>query len=425
MNKGSKFQLFVFTALIAGSAVISFGQPKRAPRVFLLDRELLVRRQTEAADPDMAGPAVRAALAKIDADAKRSLSAVIDPVTAKDAAPPSGDKHDYMSQAPYFWRNPKTADGMPYIRRDGERNPEIAKFPDHGSMDKMIDAVDHLSLGYYLTRNEAYAGKAAEILRMWFIDPKTKMNPNLDFAQAIPGQNTGRGIGIIETRGLVRVVDAVGLLDGSRAWKEDDQTQIVRWFEKYLAWLMDSKNGRDEEEAKNNHGTFYDVQAASFALFAGKTDLAKHILDTAKNKRIAVQIEPDGRQPLELARTKSWSYSTMNLDGLVSLAQLGDTAGVDLWSFQTADGRGIRKAIEFLEPYARGGNKWTFEQIEPLRPESLYTIMRRAARGYRDEKYSAFMQAVPKPPDSDRSSILVQEPATGRTPAQSAVGPKR
>ena len=174
----------------------------------------------------------------------------------KQAVPPSGDKHDYMSQAPYFWRNPKTVDGFPYIRRDGERNPEIKKYPDHDLMDKMVGAVEQLSLGYYFTGRQEYADKAGEILRLWFIDAKTKMNPNLEFAQAIPGLNTGRGIGIIETRGLARVVDSIGLLEGSRSWSKTDQKGLENWFGSYLKWLTDSKNGRDEGEAKIITGHF-------------------------------------------------------------------------------------------------------------------------------------------------------------------------
>src|ERR1700694_2457580 len=172
------------------------------------------------------------------------------------------------------------------------------------------------------------------------------MNPNLEYAQFIPGVNTGRGIGLIETRGLTDVVDAIGLLAGSKAWTSTDQRGLEEWYGKFLRWMLESKNGQEENAAKNNHGTYYDVQATSFALFLGKNDLAKQIVETSKQKRIALQIEPDGRQPLELVRTKAWSYSNGNLDGLMLLGRPGENVRADLWNYQTPDGRGIRHALE-------------------------------------------------------------------------------
>src|SRR5262249_17228397 len=163
--------------------------------------------------------------------------------------------------------------------------------------------------------DEAYAVRAAQLLRVWFLDPATRMNPNLQYAQAIPGVNTGRGIGLIETRGLAQVVDAVGLLAGSNALTGADQRGLQEWFAGFLRGMVKRKNGRDEAAAKNNHGTYFDLQAASFALFLGRNELAVNILQSARQKRIATQIEPDGRQPLELVRTKAWSYSVGNLQG--------------------------------------------------------------------------------------------------------------
>src|SRR5262245_28104470 len=262
------------------------------PRVFLLDIKFLesVRYRLNKNEQDL-----MPALARLRDDARKAMSAGPFSVVDKTATPPSGDKHDYMSQAPYFWPDPNTPTHLPYIRRDGERNPEINKYPDHQNMDKMVAAVETLALEYYFDSDEACAEQAGRLLRAWFIDPATRMNPNLEYAQAIPGINTGRGIGLIETRGLIRVVDAVGLLAGSKSWNQSDQRGLKQWFGKFLQWMLDSKNGRDESAAKNNHGTYYDVQVASFALFVGRKDLAVSVLRAAARKRIEAQIEPDGR----------------------------------------------------------------------------------------------------------------------------------
>src|SRR2546430_16924291 len=150
--------------------------------------------------------------------------------------------------------------------------------------------------------------------------------------------------------------------------------------------MQESKNGREESAAKNNHGTYYDVQVVSFALFLRKRDLAVRVLQEARKKRIATQIEPDGRQPLELARTKAWGYSNGNLDGLMLLATLGERVGVDLWNFQTHDGRSIRKALDFLTPIALGTQKWQYQELGGVRLESLFPLMRRAAGVNRDKE---------------------------------------
>jgi alginate lyase len=310
-----------------------------------------------------------------------------------------------MSQAPYFWPDPNSPTGLPYIRRDGERNPEINKISDHQSMDKMVSAVETLALEYFFEGGEAFAAKASLLLRAWFVDPATRMNPNLEYAQGIPGINTGRGIGLIETRGFTRVVDAVGLLGGSKAWSESDQRHLHRWFDDFLRWMLESRNGRDEAAAKNNHGTYYDLQITSFALFLGKIDLATRTLYAAREKRIAAQSEPDGRQPLELVRTKGWSYSVGNLDGLMLLATLGEKCGVDLWSYRTADGRSIRRALDYLTPFAFGERKWPDQQIGEWEPQILFPLIRRGATRYHEEKYQALMARIPKLVPEDRDIL--------------------
>ena len=370
----------------------------RVIRIVLVAAVLMLPAIVTSAQTDLA-------ITKLERDAQKALSAGPFSVVRKAVVPPSGDKHDYMSQAPYFWPDPKTPGGLPYIRRDGERNPEIDKIDNHRVMDQMEAAVETLALAYRFKRDEAYAAKARQLLRTFFLDPETRMNPNLQFAQGIPGINTGRGIGLIETRGLTRVIDAIGLLKGSKAWTSVDQRAMEEWFAKFLQWMLESKNGRDEAAAKNNHGTYYDVQVVSFALFLGKTELAKSVLEAVKSKRIAVQIEPDGRQPLELVRTKAWSYSVGNLDGLMDLARLGETLGVDLWHYETRDGRSIRRALDYLAPFATGEKKWTDQQLGDWPPQMLFPLIRRAGPHFTDSKIQVLLSKLPPLSSDDRSRL--------------------
>ena len=374
-----------------------------AARVFLLDGKRLeaVRQRIRGGDKSF-----DPALAELDREAKKALTAGPFSVVSKDGTPSSGDKHDYMSQAPYFWRNPSTPNGLPYVRRDGERNPEINKISDHQNLGRMTSAVETLALAYYFKGDEACATKAARLLRAWFLDPGTRMNPNLQYAQAVPGVSAGRGTGLIETRGLAQAVDAIGLLSGSKAWSETDQHGLEEWFANFLDWMLKSQNGQSEANAKNNHGTYFDVQTASFALFVGKKDLATNTLEAAQQKRIAAQIEPEGRQPLELARTKSWGYSVMNLQGLMELARLGEDVGVDLWSYQTADGHSIRRALEYLVPFALGEKESPNPQLGEWQPLTLSPLIRRAAEHYQDSQYRALMSKIPDVDPTDRSVLL-------------------
>jgi Alginate lyase len=408
---GGRAIFLLSCALVGATPAIDAGQSQRIAaraadkpaRVFLLNAKELKRSRNAIRTGDRN---TAAAWAKLQREAGKALEEGPFTIVNKTVIPPSGDKHDYMSQAPYFWPDPKSPNGLPYIRRDGERNPEINKITDHRSLDQLEANVETLALAYYFSGDEKYAAKAVELLRTFFLNSTTRMNPHLQYGQFIPGVNTGRGIGLIETRGLTRVVDAIGLLAGSKSLTADDERGIRDWFARFLQWMQESKNGREEAAAKNNHGTYYDVQVVSFALFLDRRDLAMRVLQAARQKRIATQIEPDGRQPLELARTRAWSYSNGNLDGLMQLATLGERAGVDLWHFQTADGRSIRKALDFLTPIAIGEKKWQYQELGGLRTDSLFPLMRRAAPIYRDKQYQEVMAHVPEADASDRSRLL-------------------
>jgi len=374
--------LSVVLLMIAG---VSAGQARAArggegPRVFLLDSQQLARVRAHA----HVDASSRAIVTAATTDADRVLQDGPFSVMQKTVMPPSGNRHDYMSQAPYFWPDPNKPDGLPYIRRDGEHNPEIKRITDHDQFLRMGEDARTLALAFYLTGNMVYAERAALLLRTWFLNPATRMNPHLEFGQGIPGINTGRGIGIIESRALVPVVDAVGLLETAAVWTRDDEAGMRTWLTAYLHWMQTSAKGIAESEANNNHGSWYDLQVVCIELFLGHRAAADTMLERVKTRRIAVQIEPDGRQLLELARTNAWGYSNGNLDALVKLAVIGKREGVDLWNYRTADGRSIRKAIDFLLPYAGGMKKWDYAQIGGFHVEAAGATLERAAAAYHD-----------------------------------------
>ncbi len=306
--------------------------------------------------------AVKLALEKLVADADKALSLTPPTVMDKPQLPPSGDRHDYMSQAPYFWPDPTKKDGLPYIRKDGQRNPESHDaHSDAPRMASMANAAETLALACYLTGKEACGEHAAAILRTWFLDEKTRMNPNFNFAQAVPGINTGRGTGMIESRSIIPAMNAAALLIGSAHWSAADEQGFESWMHAFLGWAQTSPNGKSEAAARNNHGSFYDEQIVALALFLGENDLARRTLESVKTKRIAVQIKPDGSQPLELERADSFGYSRFNLVALCSLATEAEHLGIDLWSYTTEDGAGIHRALDFLLPYVEDPEKeWPY-----------------------------------------------------------------
>jgi len=331
-------------------------------------------------------PQFQPALSALVADANRALTLAPLSVTDKGVTPPSGDKHDYLSQAPYWWPDPSKPDGKPYIRKDGQRNPAIDRITDHQNLAILGRAATTLAVAFYFTGNEAYAQHAARLLEVWFLDPATRMNPHLEFAQGIPGIAQGRPSGIIESRWLADIAGAVSVLQDSAGWSAADDAALKEWMGAYLNWLLESRLGRDEADSGNNQETWYDVQVVALALYTGQTDIARTTLERARDA-IRREFDPDGGQPRELARTRAWDYSIFDLTAFVELAELGTLAGVDLWNYQTADGRSIRQGIEFLIPFATGARRFPFKQITDFQPSALSTILRAAAGALNEPRY--------------------------------------
>lgn len=350
------------------------------PRTFQIDGQILVQAKAQR-DPSL----IKRAQHEADAEMHAGPFSVTD----KTATPPSGDKHDYLSLAPYFWPNPATSNHLPYIRRDGQHNPQVNAISDHNEIASMAKAVHALALGYMLTGREDYARRATLLIRTWFLDPKTLMHTNMEFAQGVPGKSNGRAEGVLEARGFTEVADAVGMLRGSSSWTPDDQKSIEAWFRDYYHWLTTSPIAIEEAAARNNHGSWYDAQAVGIALFLGNTIEARALLDDAKLKRIAKQIEPDGKQPLEIARTKSFSYSIFNLTALMQLADYGDRVGIDLWHYSAPNGGSIQVPLDYLLPFALGEKKWPYETITGFDADDLRIPLLRAALHLHDPKYLA------------------------------------
>lgn len=388
---------FVLVALLLTVPV--FAQQVAPPKTLELNGSFLA--QIKANAPKEILNAVRL-------DAEWAMHVGPYSVMDKQEMPPSGDKHDYMSVGPYWWPNPATKDGLPYIRHDGRVNPERYKIPDDREFGETQRAVHALALGYYFTGKEEYAARAVLLLRTWFLNPDTRMNPNMNYAQAIPGITPGRGIGLIDVHELPRLLDSITLLQGSKAMTAQDEAGLRKWFSEYLNWLQTSKNGHDESESKNNHGSWFDQQMVGIALFLGDKDLARKVAETAKTKRIALQIKSNGSEPLELVRTKSFSYSVFNLDALMRLAQEAQQVGVDLWNYRAPDGGSIRGALDFLIPYAAGKKKWTHEAMNGVDAGSLAEPLLLAAIHYHDPAYLKLEEQFEKKPEV-RTLLLKQE----------------
>jgi hypothetical protein len=372
-----KIITIAFTALLLNAHA-------QLPKVFIINPEHLSELKKKSQQKDKPTLLLIGQLQK-QADSLLDMKPVS--VMEKAFTPVSGNKHDYMSQAPYFWYDSSKPNGLPYLRRDGERNPEIYKITDRTYLGKIDNACRVLSLARYFTGEEKYAAKAAIILQTWFINEDTKMNPNLDYGQAVPGINSGRGIGIIETIALTGIADAAGLLEGSASWTAADNNALKQWYAQYLNWMLGSKNGREEHAAKNNHGTWFYAQAIDFALFTGNKSKAVELINESK-KRLDSQLTAEGKQPLELERTNGLGYSTMNLHGWFTVATLAGKAGIDLWNYQTPQKVGLRTAFDWLLPYAFGEKPWTYQQISKYNSKNeFYPLLLQAAAGFQDEKY--------------------------------------
>ena len=270
----------------------------------------------------------------------------------------AGGKHDFYSEGDYWWPDPANRDG-PYIQKDGMTNPD--NFIDHRkAMIRLSQIVGSLASAYKITGDEKYVKQAFVHLKAWFSDTATCMNPSLLYSQAIKGRFTGRGIGIIDTIQLMEVAQGIIAMQNAKCIDKKLLDAIKSWFSDYLRWLTTHQYGKDEMNAKNNHGTCWVMQVASFAKLIGNTEILEFCRTRYKETLLPDQMATDGSFPQELRRTKPYGYSIFNLDAMTMICQILSDEKNDLWNYKTTDGKSIRKGIEFLFPYMADKSKWPF-----------------------------------------------------------------
>ncbi len=307
-----------------------------------------------------ADPAIRA---NADAALKAGPWSV---TTRRPSGVPAGP-HDYYSEGPYWWPDPKNPTG-PYIRKDGQRNP--ARFTaNRNELGSMCTAVLALGAAAWILGDRACAGHAARVLSTWFLDPATRMNPNLEFGQAVRGINTGRGTGLIDTVSLIHAVQGIWLLEQARMLDPSLAAGLRRWFAGFTRWMTTSSKGLDEKKSGNNHATWWTAQVAAYAAFTGDDAALSMAWDHYRSVLVPGEIRPAGDCPREEARTNSLSYSAMNLDAFAVLCRIAQVNGADLWTFQTPNGLSVAKAFHYLIPYLLHPDTWKKQQISPFKPD--------------------------------------------------------
>ncbi len=296
------------------------------------------------------------------------------------------DVHDYVSHGPYWWPDPQQPEGLPYIRRDGEINPTSGG--DRPKLETLQAAVAVLAVMSQIEKSEEYPREAARLLRCWFLDPKTRMNPHLRFSQGIPGVCEGRGIGIIDTWGFCFLVDHIQLLEFGQEWTQEVLEGVKDWFSSYLDWLLQSPEGQQECEETNNHGTWYDAQVVAFAWFCGRQDICRSQIENHTHARIGQHFQADGSQPHELHRTLSKTYCTFNLLGFAFLAQVASRLGMDLWNWESTHGGRITQGVRWMLPYFLEEKTWTWPQIAPFHKSRAALLLEMASTGTGSPKFS-------------------------------------
>jgi hypothetical protein len=301
------------------------------------------------------------------------------------------DKHDYYSQSPYWWPDPDDP-SAPYIRKDGKVNPNYFD-QHHDDLHTMSETVFILGTAAFIFSDSLYANRAAYILDTWFVDEETRMNPHLEHAQAIPNRSEGRHFGIIDSNPLILAVQGIIFLQKSGLWPYSRLEPVLEWFSDFQLWLSRSDKGKAEQRYGNNHSTWYTAQLAAYSILINDIEYQDRSWSWFRTFLLPKQLDNDGSMPLEEERTKSLSYSLMNMDGLALIARMAQVQGHDLWAFESGN-NSLKQAVDALIPYTKSPQSWPLQQIKAVEPAKRPFLVW-AAAGLDDRSYLDLYRSLP------------------------------
>ena len=345
-----KFRYILYVLLLSlMNATLAFGAP-----FVQLDEAQIERVKTSLENQTASEPTLAAYNALIK-QADHLLDSGHFSVTDKTILAPTKDPHDYLSISRYWWPDAAKDNGLPWIRKDGQTNPDTQTDKvDRKRIGEMAQAVENLGHAYYFSGNEAYAEKGTALIKAWFLDPETQMNPNLNYAQTVPGIAKQRRSGILDGRLIpLKVLDSITLFSRSDHWSGTDDEEMNVWLRRYLKWLTKSKLGKEGAKQTNNHGSWYRFQTTALAFYLGEEKILNYQLKLTR-KAMTRQFNREGAQEHELTRTKSFFYSCFNLDAVTRIALIADRAGQSLWDYPTTETSKLSQAVNFLMPTAQG-----------------------------------------------------------------------
>jgi len=312
------------------------------------------------------------------------------------------DVHDYYSQAPFWWPDPTNPTGA-YVHKDGQLNPDRF-LANRNALSAMCESVYTLGAAAFLLDDPRYARRAARDINTWFVNPKTRMNPNLEFAQVINGSSAARGEGILEGRVFIHAIQGMEFLAHTGAWDSKDQAAVHRWFEEYLTWLTRSKKGQYEKKSGNNHASWWTAQTAAVASFVQNRAVENMTFAYYRERILPSQIHADGSAPREEAGTRSPFYSAFNLEAYATTCRIAQVNGEDLWNVEGKKGVTIAAVVEHLRPTLLDPKGWSKEQIAEFQNNGVYALAF-IGMGLKNPQYVALYRKLEHPDSAFLSTV--------------------